>query len=73
LRIRESEKTKPLGPVSFEKPLNFVQIYFHCYRYKISFSGETMEDISQLVQQLNQKIAEKRDIIEPLLNIVRYK
>lgn len=33
--------------------------------------GETMEDISRLVQELNKKIAEKRDVIEPLLNRVR--
>lgn len=33
--------------------------------------GETMEDISRLVQELNQKIADKRDVIEPLLNRVR--
>lgn len=38
---------------------------------KDQLKGETMEDISRLVQELNQKIAEKRDVIEPLLNRVR--
>ena len=33
--------------------------------------GQTMEDISMMVQELNQKISEKRNIIEPLLNRVR--
>ena len=30
-----------------------------------------MEDISRLVQELNQKIEDKRDVIEPLLTKVR--
>ena len=34
--------------------------------------GQTMEDISRMVTELNSKIEAKREIIEPLLNRVRY-
>ena len=33
--------------------------------------GQTMEDISRMVTELNSKIEAKREIIEPLLNRVR--
>merc|ERR1712062_447799 len=33
--------------------------------------GQTMEDISRMVQELNSKIEAKREVIEPLLNRVR--